>query len=325
MLQQTRVETVRERWPAFLARFPDVGTLARAREQSVLKAWEGLGYYRRARALRAAAAAVAAQHGGELPRSYAELLALPGFRPYTAAAVASIAHERPHAVVDGNVERVVSRLLALDDDPRTSSGKRRWQLAADQLLARRRPGDWNQAMMELGATVCVPRKPRCAVCPWADVCRARQHGDPERHPRRPAKRSIPHHDIAAALVWRKGEVLIARRPSEGLLGGLWEFPGGKRHGDETLEQAVVRELREETSLRVRVEAPFLAIDHAYSHFRITLHLFHCRVVGGRASPRASEELRWVAPADLDRHPFPRANRKAIDRLLADGPPHWSRG
>ncbi|MGE0192073.1 MAG: A/G-specific adenine glycosylase [Planctomycetota bacterium] len=323
MLQQTRVETVRERWPLFLARFPDVGSLARAREQSVLKAWEGLGYYRRARALRAAARAVAAEHGGALPRTYDELLALPGFGPYTAAAVASIAHERPHAVVDGNVARVLARLLALDDDPRTSAGKRRWQLVADALMARRRPGDWNQAVMELGATVCVPRTPRCDLCPWGRVCRGRHMGDPERYPRRAARREIPHHDIAAGLVWRKGELLIARRPSEGLLGGLWEFPGGKRQPGESLEEAVVRELREETGLRVRVEAPFVSIDHAYSHFRITLHLFHCRVVGGRAAPKASEELRWIVPSDLDRHPFPRANRKAIDQLLVEGPPRWA--
>lgn len=320
MLQQTRVETVRERWPRFLARFPDVGALARAREQSVLKAWEGLGYYRRARALHAAAKAITREHDGQLPRTYEGLLALPGFGPYTAAAVGSIAHGSAHAVVDGNVERVLSRLVALDEDARSAASRRRLQALADALLAPRRPGDWNQALMDLGATVCTPRRPRCDACPWQAACRAYALGDPTRYPVRAPRKTIPHHDIAAGIVWRQGRVLIARRPSKGLLGGLWEFPGGKRDPGEALEAAVVRELAEETGLRVRVVAPFTAIDHAYSHFRITLHLFHCVVEGGRLRPKASEEVRFVRTADLGRHPFPRANRRAIDRLLAEGPP-----
>ncbi len=320
MLQQTRVETVRERWPLFLARFPDVRTLARAREQSVLKAWEGLGYYRRARALREAAAAIAARHGGRVPARYEELLALPGFGRYTAAAVASIAHGRPHAVVDGNVERVVARLLALEDDPRTAAAKRRRQDVADRLLARARPGDWNQAVMELGATVCTPRRPTCAACPWKAVCRAHAAGEPERFPLRSSRKRIPHHDIAAAFVWKGERVLIARRPAEGLLGGLWEFPGGKREGTESLQAAAVREVREETGLEVRIVAPGPVVKQAYSHFKITLHLFHAVVERGRARSLGSQEVRWVDLDEIDRFAFPRANRRVLDVLLAEGRP-----
>jgi A/G-specific adenine glycosylase len=316
MLQQTRVETVRERWGRFLRRFPDLPTLARAREQSVLREWEGLGYYRRARYLRKAARAVLAAGRVTLPDTVAELRALPGFGDYTAAAVASIAYGLPAAVVDGNVVRVITRLAADPGDVTRSATKRRVTAASERLLAPRRPGDWNQALMELGATVCTPRRPRCADCPLEADCAARATGDPQAFPVRPKRRRTPHYDIAAGLVWRDDRLLIARRKADGLLGGLWEFPGGKRRPGESLEAACVREVREETGLAVDGLEPFVSIDHAYSHFSITLHLFHCRA--GPGTPRAlnCEEPRFVAVGDLARYPFPRANRKALDALEA---------
>jgi A/G-specific adenine glycosylase len=321
MLQQTRVETVRGRWPAFLRRFPDVPTLARAREQSVLKAWEGLGYYRRARNLRAAARALVAAGRTTLPDTEEALRALPGFGPYTAAAVASIAFGRPAAVVDGNVERVLARFEDERGDVTRAGARGRVREAAARLLAPRRPGDWNQALMELGATVCLPRNPRCGACPLERDCRGRAAGDPQRLPRRPRRPRTPHHDIAAGLVWRQGRLLIARRAAEGLLGGLWEFPGGKRRAGESLEQACVREVREETGLAVRALEPFMALDHAYTHFRITLHLFHCTSARGRPRPLACEAPRFVTLEEIDRYPFPRANRRALEALRrAGGPP-----
>ena len=315
MLQQTRVETIRERWPAFLERFPDVGTLARAREQSVLKAWEGLGYYRRARQLHAAAKIVLGRHGGRLPRTYAELRALPGFGDYTAAAVASIAFGERRAVVDGNVTRVLARLMDDDGDITKAATRRRMQDAADRLLSPTRPGDFNQALMELGATVCRPRSPSCATCPVARHCAGRAHDRVDTLPRRPKRRAVPHHDVAAGFVWRDGHLLIARRPAGGLLGGLWEFPGGKRRPDEPLAEACRREVREETGLEIRVVKPLLALDHAYSHFRITLHVFHCESPSGEPRPLGCDEPRFVRPEELVRYPFPRAHRRALDALF----------
>jgi A/G-specific adenine glycosylase len=324
MLQQTRVETVRERWRRFLARFPTLARLAKADEQSVLKEWEGLGYYRRARFLHRAARTLAEQGYATLPDDPDVLAALPGFGPYTAAAVASIAFGRPLAVVDGNVARVLARLTNLRTPLEGASAKRSLADTAAALLDRRRPGDFNQALMDLGATVCTPRAPLCLLCPWSSACHARVAGDPEALPVKRPKKPLPHHDIAAGIVRRGSKVLIARRKAEGLLGGLWEFPGGKRRDGETLEEACVREVREETGLAVTCERPFLAIDHAYSHFSITLHLFHCTSPRGTPEPLGCEEPRFVALEDLASYPFPRANQRALEQLLVEGLPGRTR-
>ncbi|MDA1195257.1 MAG: A/G-specific adenine glycosylase [Planctomycetota bacterium] len=318
MLQQTRVETVRERWVTFLSEFPDLGTLAAASEQRVLRAWEGLGYYRRARFLHRAAQSLVAAGASTLPDDVEALRALPGFGDYTAAAVASIAFGRRAAVVDGNVVRVLARYLGERGLHTQAATKRRIQAAADALLAPRRPGDWNQAVMELGATCCTPRTPECPTCPLRHDCVAWAEGDPTRYPHRAARKATPHYDIAAGLVWRRGRVLIARRKADGLLGGLWEFPGGKRRAGESLEAAMRREVHEETGLKVRSAEPFMSIDQAYTHFRITMHLFHCTAGAGMPRALACEEPHFVAPEDLDAYPFPRANRKAIDVLRTQG-------
>ena len=323
MLQQTRVETVRDRWPRFLARFPSVHHLAEASEHAVLSEWEGLGYYSRARNLRRAAQQLVQQHAGVLPANVDALLRLPGFGAYTAAAVASIAFRRPVAVLDGNVIRVLARWSGEEGDVSRGATRRRLSNLAQTLLAPRRPGDWNQAVMDLGAVVCTPRSPRCAGCPLRRECRAFADGDPQRLPNKPKRGPTPHHDIAAGLVWRSDRVLIGRRPSQGLLGGLWEFPGGKRQPGEALDAACAREIREETGLRARVVRPFRQIDHAYTHFRITLHLFHCTAPRGTPRPLGCEAPRFVSVAELDDYPFPRANRRAIESLVAEGPPRLS--
>jgi A/G-specific adenine glycosylase len=314
MLQQTRVETVRERFEPFLARFADIDALARAREQSVLKAWEGLGYYRRARNLHAAARALRAAGRKTLPDTVEDLRALPGFGAYTAAAVASIAFGRAVAVVDGNVQRVLARFEDERGDVGRAATRRRIEEAAQRVLAPRRPGDWNQALMELGATICTPRSPKCTICPLRDDCRGLAAGDPQLLPVKRRRGPTPHYDVAAGLVWRGNSLLIARRPKDGLLGGLWECPGGKRREGESLEAACAREVAEETGIAVSHVQHFLSIDHAYTHFRITLHVFHCTAGAGRPKPLACEAPRFVRVEDLERYPFPRANRKILDAL-----------
>jgi len=318
MLQQTRVATVAGYYERFLGRFPDVAALAAAPLDDVLKAWEGLGYYSRARNLHRAAKAVVRRFGGRLPRTLAELRSLPGVGAYTAGAIASIAFGLDEPVVDGNVARVCVRLFAIADDPtRTPARKKLWSLAR-QLIPPGKAGLFNQALMDLGATVCTPRQPGCLICPLRDVCAARAAGKQDRLPRKAPRKPLPHHDIAAGVIRKRGRILIDRRPPEGLLGGLWEFPGGKVEPGESPAEALVREVREELGVEVAVGRPIAKINHAYTHFRITLHVFECRHVSGRPRALQCDAWKWVPPGELDRYAFPRANQKVIELLRAGG-------
>jgi A/G-specific adenine glycosylase len=257
---------------------------------------------------------VVAEHGGRVPRQADALLALPGVGRYTAGAIRSIAFNQPSPVLDGNVERVLARLLALRGDVRAGPARRRLWSLAEALIPEGRAGEFNQALMELGALVCTPRGPACERCPVAHLCRAVKRGIQGECPGRRVRAPVPHYEVGIGLVWRRGRLLIARRPARGLLGGLWELPGGKRHGDEPLEETVRRELREELGIRVAVLSRLATCRHAYSHFRVTLHAFQCCCVGGRPRPVQADECRWVAPDELDAYAFPAGTLKILCRL-----------
>ena len=316
MLQQTRVETVIPYYRRFLARFPTVFDLARSREETVLKLWEGLGYYSRARNLHRAAKTVVREFGGTVPSDINAFRSLAGVGEYICAAVLSIAFSKPLAVADGNVKRVLARLKTSRKPVNDSKAHRYFQRAAEKLLAKDRPGDYNQAVMELGALVCIPKNPVCAGCPVSMFCRAFQRGEVRRFPRRAASRKIPTRRIAAAVVRRRGRLLITRRPSSGLLGGLWEFPGGGIEKGETPEQACLRELKEETDITARITGHLITVRHAYTHFRIIMDVFRCEYVSGEVRLNGSTASRWVWPSQLDRYAFPAANRKFIPQLQA---------
>jgi A/G-specific adenine glycosylase len=315
MLQQTRVAAVIPFYERFLEVFPDVASLAKAKDGPLMKSWEGLGYYARVRNLREAAKTIVKKYQGKLPTSRDELLLLKGFGAYTAASVASLAFGEDCAAVDGNVMRVLARVTAIESDTRKAAAKREFQRIAEALLPQGRAGQFNEALMELGATVCKPKNPACEACPIRRYCRAFAEGRVNELPRRSPKAEIPHHQIAIAVVHKNGKVLIALRPSEGLLGNLWEFPGGKLKGEESLEECCRRETLEETGLEVEVGKRFSVVEHSFTHFRITLHAFHCRYVSGKATPKTSQKIRWVKLADLDEYAFPKANKKIIEDLL----------
>ena len=308
MLVQTRVETVIPYYRRFLSRFPDVRSLAAAELDTVLKGWEGLGYYARARHLHRAARIVVDEHGGRVPRDAQELRALPGVGSYMAAAIRSIAFGEPDLAVDGNVRRVVSRLFDLHDPTRADVAA-----VAGPLVAQR-PGAVNQALMDLGATICTPRSPRCSSCPVESLCLARARDTVHLRPGRRPRRERPHHDVAVGLIWHDGRLLIARRPPEGLLGGLWEFPGGKSEPGERLEETVTREIREELGVAVEVGERVARVDHAYSHFEVTLHAFQCRYLSGAPVARGCSAFAWVEPEELDDYAFPAANRRILEWL-----------
>ena len=236
MLQQTRVDQMQPFFERFTAAFPTVEALADASQEEVLKAWEGLGYYARARNLHRAAQRLVEAYGGRLPERYEELVDLPGIGPYTAAAVSSIAFDRDHPVLDGNVTRVLCRILMIAGDPRKAAVKAALIAAGERLLARGRSGDFNQAMMELGARVCTPASPACGECAVMEMCRARAElDDPAQLPTKARKPARPHYEVAAGMIWKGAKLLVAQRPTDGMLGGLWEFPGGKWEPGETLK------------------------------------------------------------------------------------------
>ncbi len=311
MLQQTRVDTVIPYYRRFMARFAAVADLAGADLQAVLKLWEGLGYYARARNLHRAAQIVCRRHGGRVPDTSKEMRALPGVGPYIAAAVLSIAYDRPLAVVDGNVRRILARILALDAPVNVAASAPVFQQAADRLLDRRRPGIFNQAVMELGAMVCHLRDPDCVRCPVRSHC-ASHPRDVKKYPVRVRRTATPTVQVVIGVVRKGDRLLITRRRDEGLLGGLWEFPGGKLAPGETLEDGCRREIREEVGLAVQVEKHLARIRHAYSHFKLVADVFLCRWKGGRVRLDGPVDFRWIRSGEMADYPFPAANHKFMD-------------
>jgi A/G-specific adenine glycosylase len=317
MLQQTRVEVVIPYYQRWMRRFPSVRALAATSQQEVLALWEGLGYYSRARQAHRAAQAIVAQHGGRLPSSPDELARLPGIGRYTAAAIAAIAFGVDAVALDGNLRRVLSRIFDLDEDPRSPRGGHTLHRLASAALPRGHAASFNQALMDLGALICTPRSPSCGQCPVAWGCLALARGSVERRPVRRDPRRIPRRQVTAAVIRREGRVLIARRPEGKLLGGLWEFPGGKREEGETLKACLRRELREELGVAVWVGREVGAFDHAYSHFRVTVHVFECSIRRGEPRAIESDEIRWARPRELAGYPMGKVNR-AISRMLLAG-------
>ncbi len=316
MLQQTQVSTVIPYYERFLKKFPTVDILAGAPQQTVLKIWEGLGYYSRARNMHQAAKDVVSGYSSEFPDSYSELLNLKGIGPYTAAAISSIAFNRQQAVVDGNVIRVFSRYFGIKDDVRKSGVKSDIQEIADSLIPEDSPGDFNQAVMELGATVCTPKNPECESCPLSIDCLAYKTAETDVIPYKSPRKKVPHHHIGVGLIKNDyGRLLIALRPDDAMLGGLWEFPGGKKEKGESIERTVERELHEELGVTVDVGDKFMDLKHAYSHFKITLHAYWCTIKSGTPKPKSSTDLKWVTLDEIDEYPFPKANKVLINKLL----------
>jgi A/G-specific adenine glycosylase len=302
MLQQTTVAAVKPYFDAFIAAWPTVDALARAPREDVLKAWAGLGYYARARNLKACAEAVASDHGGRFPETIDGLKALPGIGDYTAAAIASIAFDVPAAVVDANIERVVARLFAIET-PLPAAKKEIREHQAEMTPAKR-PGDFAQAMMDLGAAICTPKKPACVLCPLADGCEARSMGRQEDYPRRAAKTERPtRYGAAFVAVRHDGAVLLQARPDKGLLGGMTEPPGTAWSRDANVSAA---------------DAPFPAdwketgtVIHVFTHFRLELTVFRAEVGRMKTPPGAW----WSRPDALAGEALPSVMKKAIEAAL----------
>jgi len=313
MLQQTRVAAVIPYFQSFMDLFPDPARLAAADSNLLMKTWEGLGYYRRVVHLQRAAARVVTEHAGEIPKDPRAFAALPGAGPYITAAVMSIAFGHALPAVDGNVLRVIARYRGSFNDIGEPRERRRVERMLHRVIPADRPGDFNEALMELGAMVCLPRRANCAACPLASACRSHSLGLTTVLPIRSRRASIPEREVAVALVCNGDRILVRRRPP-GHLGGLWEFPGGRLRSGETPQAAIQRKCHEELNMSVRVGEVITAVRHAYTHFRIHMQVF--RAVCSSRPPVETDNLRWILPAQLEDLPLPGANRKSLPAILA---------
>jgi A/G-specific adenine glycosylase len=308
MLQQTTTAAVRPYFASFLQRFPTVEALAGAPSEAVMSAWAGLGYYSRARNLHSCARAVVEQQGGRFPDTEEGLRGLPGIGPYTAAAIAAIAFERPAAAVDGNVERVVSRLFRVDEPLPVAKPANRG--LTQDLVPADRPGDFAQALMDLGATICTPKRPACALCPWMTPCKARQAGLQESYPVKvPKREGVLRRGAAFVAVRPDGAVLLRTRPPKGLLGGMAEVPTSEWRADYDLAQAIL-----DAPFEARWRRQTGTVRHVFTHFPLELAIF-----GGRASATLAppDGMRWTARADVAAEPLPNVMKKVLALALGD--------
>ncbi|MBF0178309.1 MAG: A/G-specific adenine glycosylase [Magnetococcales bacterium] len=309
MLQQTTVATAIPYYTRFLTRFPDMETLAAASLEEVLGLWQGLGYYRRARFLHAAARQVVARHGGCLPTDFSTLVQLPGIGPSTAGAILAIAHDQHHAILDGNVQRVLARLLALDQ-PVAMAKKTLWE-SARRLTPTTRPGDYAQAIMDLGATLCTPRQPACTHCPWKGACRAHALDRVQDFPRPQPRKEKPRLEQLSLLLVRDGtHILLCRRPEQKLLGGLWEPPGSEPA--TTLAPQALRELTKRLGVQIDRAEQCPTVRHSFTHFHLTAQVW--KAAWCADEPTGSDPTtvrRWVSRDEVDRLPIATLHRKIL--------------
>jgi A/G-specific adenine glycosylase len=312
MLQQTQVDTVIPYYRRFLSKFPTLDSLAKASVNEVLMVWENLGYYTRARNLHAAAKEMVDRWKGKVPDTLDDLRLLPGIGPYTAAAILSFAYNRRIAPLDGNVRRVVCRLFCIREPVHLPSTLDRISDIAFELVPEKASSSFNQGLMDLGSSICTPRKPSCEICPLKKECSALGAGIQATLPLSKKRKPLPHKSITAAILTDvQGRLLLLQRPIKGLLGGLWKFPGGEKKPEESFEQSLRRNVKEELGIRIKVGTPVISVKHIYTHFRITLHAFECTKTG--IGPRVGLGLKrkWMAPSDLQTVPLSKADRKIL--------------
>jgi A/G-specific adenine glycosylase len=314
MLQQTQVKTVIPYYLKFIKQFPTVNDLADTDQQNVLKIWEGLGYYSRARNLQKAAKIIVNEYNEQIPNQLELIQNLPGVGDYISAAVLSIAFQQPIAVVDGNVKRVIARLFCLNDpinDPKTKSI---FVEKSNDLLNSKFSGDHNQAMMELGALICTPKNPTCINCPVKDFCDAFQNEEVDNFPKRIIKAKTPLYHISIGVIYKDGKMLVTKRKEDGLLGGLWEFPGGKREPKESAENTCIREIQEETGISISITKHLTKVKHAYTHFKVSIDVFICKYVTGDVVLNGPVDYRWITKSEISDFPFPKSNHKFMNLL-----------
>ena len=316
MLQQTQVDTVIPYYHRFLKAFPTVSSLARAPLQNVLKVWENLGYYSRARNIHAASKVIVEKFGAQVPDNFEDIKSLPGIGLYTAGAILSIAYGQVLSAVDGNVRRILYRLFAIRKPVDDTREQKQLQKLAASLIPVKHPGDFNQALMDLGATLCKAKNPNCSRCPIANLCQARRHDLQNVLPITRKAPAIPHRQAAAAVIRNaKGMMLVVQRPASGLLASLWKLPGGFIKANEDMEKSLRRNVKEELGISIRPGKHMASVNHIYTHFRITLQAYECRLLKGTLKPIGCQNWQWASPTDLKKLPLSKIDRMVMTTIL----------
>lgn len=315
MLQQTQVKTVLPYFERWMKKLPTIQSVAEAREDGILKLWEGLGYYSRARNIQKAVKQIMEKHGGEFPSNYEDILALPGVGKYTACAIASIAFNQDRPVVDGNVIRVLSRLFLYTKNTRLPDAEKQMWEWAKEILPKGKARDFNQAMMEFGALQCTPSATDCQPCPLKSRCKAYERNMVDQIPDRGPKKESKNIKVAIAVIKKGDKVFIQKRPDGGLMAGFWEFPGGKVEKGESALKALHREVLEEVGITIKNVKRIKKIKHAYTTFKVDLHCYEADHESGMVQLKSASDGKWVAISDLENYPFPAANVRLISDLL----------
>jgi len=311
MLQQTQVNTVINYYHRWLKRFPTFTDVANASQDEVLKYWEGLGYYSRARNFHQSCKMLV-EENKDIPQGVSEFMELKGVGEYIAAAVQSICFNTPVGVIDGNVNRVASRVKMFTEPP--LKNKKKISTYVDQILDKKRPGDFNQALMDLGRYICKPQNPDCESCPIQFDCQSYKHSTQGQFPVKEAKNPRPHYNVAVGIIWNDNQLLITKRKEQGLLGGLWEFPGGKMQKKESPKQAVKREIYEELSIQIKPKMMIHQVKHEYSHFSVTINAVSCIYSGGDIQLNGPTDYKWIQTSDFQEFAFPKASIKLFDAI-----------
>jgi A/G-specific adenine glycosylase len=314
MLQQTRVNTVVPYYLRWVEKYESIKSVAKADDLKLLKLWEGLGYYSRCRNFHKACKIIVDDYGGEIPSDYQNFRLLPGVGDYTASAVFSIGLKQTYAAIDGNVRRVMARVLRIKNV--TNRNKKRINNTLIKWMDQERPGDINQALMDLGNSICRFDHAHCSTCPIAEICLAKNMSVPQSYPAKVKKKVIPHKEFVAGMIWRGEDFLITNRTENALLGGLWELPGGEIESNETPIGALRRQIKEECNMDINIGKKVGYVKHAYSHFKLTLTLYQCQTQGSVKS--VEKEYRWIKPIEVNNFPFPKSNHKLFNLLNSDG-------
>ena len=314
MLQQTQTLTATPYFLTWMKKFPTVNSVAIADIDDLLKSWEGLGYYQRAHNILSSAQSIMNQHNGFFPKKYDELIELKGIGDYTASAIMSIAYNKPYPAIDGNLKRVIARLYGVNDLKNII--KKSKERVAD-LMTNQSPSIINQSLMDLGREICKPKKPKCADCPVKKFCIAFNNQLINKFSIKTKTKKIPTFDVSVGLIIKNNHILISKRKKNGLLGGLWELPGGKLIKNENFIDCLNRELKEELDITIKIIKTIGTIKHQYSHFKINMRGFKCKIKSGTPKPLASDSIKWINFNEIKNYAFPKATLKLFDIINND--------